>query len=462
MKRWRWMAVIGLFGLAVAITWAGTRPPPAPAPAAPPRRLADSGARAFADTQLRLLDEIEALQMPDAISPATGLQALAHGAAPKAAPAEVAPAPPERQIVIGLTSGAMGEVVDCGCAHNPQGGLARRALRWAERSGQSPHRLLLDAGGLLVASPHQRLERPGEVEARAELIAKVYAHMGYAALNVGDHELAFGPAALRAFARKARLTLLASNLRVAATGAPAFEDTLIRSFGPIKVGIFGLTSPQPHNPGALIYDQGLRVDDPVQAARAAIATLRAKGAHIIVLVTQLRRSEFEAVVHQTSGIDLVLGSRDMEQTEHPLPVGPRTLFADGYIRGKYLTEVTIHLRGGVGNLVPADLRQAKEGERAVAATIAQELIARLEDGDKPDAPVRLTVETRRQAADQLAAIQARMQRLTDELATDLTVPPGASTVEVHAVPLGPTLGEDPAVAAWVKAYLQRFPRLDGR
>lgn len=453
-------------GIAVACLQASHVPPPVVvAQPAVARPQADSGAALFAKQHLQLLDQADQLRVPTAIEPALTNVPPSHGEVveqPVVVP-QLAPAPSDRQLTIGLTSGDVGEVVDCGCTHNPQGGLARRALWWRDRKRGHPHSLLLDAGGLLVRNAGQPTERPGEVATRAELFAKAYAQMGYAALNVGAHELTYGVAGLQAFGKLGKLTVLSTNIVHAKTQAPVFATSWVRQLGPLKVGVLGLTTPQPANPGQLIDDQGLQVLDPVASAKQAVPLLRQQGVELVIVLTQLRRTEMEAVVNQVPGIDLVLGSTDMELTDQPITLGTQTLFVDGYTRGKYVADLTIHVRGQRDRFYAADLRSAKTTERSDAARQVQEVTSQLESADRPDSPLRLTAETKRIMQAQLAAARARQQRLTMELEGGaLTIPPDASTIDVLAVPLPTTLGEDAAIAKLVAAFLAKYPKLTGQ
>lgn len=460
------LALAILLGIGLAVVQTRLTAPPTLVPVAMAQLVhADSGAALFAEQHLRLLDDADKLQVPKALEPALANLPPSHnaGSEPAQAQPELPAVPAQRQVVIALTSGDVGEVVDCGCTHNPQGGLARRALWWRERTRGQPHTLLLDAGGLLVRSPGVPVERPGEVQFRGEVFAKAYAQMGYAALNVGAHELAYGVQGLRAFGKLGKLTVLSTNIVDAKTHLPAFAPMLVRQVGPLKIGVLGLTTPQPADPGKLIDDQGLLVLDTVTAAKQAVAQLHQQGVDVVVVLSQLRRSEIETLVNQVSGIDLVLGSTDMDLTAQPITVGAQSLFVDGYTRGKYVTDLTIQLRGNRGRLYAANLREAKTTERADAARQVQELTSQLESADKPDAALRLTDETRRLMVNQRTAARARQERLTMELEGNaLVVPPDATTLDVQAVPLPTTLGEDAAIAKLVKAYLDKYPKAVGQ
>jgi hypothetical protein len=87
----------------------------------PPRVLADSGAGAWAATHKALLGAADKLEVPTAISPAVGESTQAPAQAQVVAanartgqPDQLPSVPPEQKVVIGLTSGVIGEVDPCG------------------------------------------------------------------------------------------------------------------------------------------------------------------------------------------------------------------------------------------------------------------------------------------------------------------------------------------------------------
>ena len=313
-----------------------------------------------------------------------------------------------------------------------------------------------------MQNPAQATERPGEVAARAQLFAKVYAQMGYAGMNVGAHELGYGLTELRAFGKAAKMPLLSANIRDAKTDKHAFEPYLVRQMGPLKVAVFGLVTPQPMEPGKLFADQGLKALDPVAVARDLVPELRKLGVDTVVVLSQLRRSEIEALANQVPGIDLVLGSMDMELTMQPLTLGKQALFADAFTKGKYIAEVTISVRGRRDRLYAANARDAKIAERADASRQVQEFAAQLESAGQPGSALQLNDETKKVLESQLVAARARQQRLTMEIeGSDGSLPADASTVDLVAAALAATVVDDPTVDKWVKAHQEKFPKVGG-
>lgn len=321
--------------------------------------------------------------------------------------------------------------------------------------------MLLEAGGMLATAP-LATERPGEIAARTQLYAKVYAHLGYTAVNVGAHELTIGVDGLRQFAKAAKVPLLSANLRDAQTHATVFEPVLVRQVGPLKIGVIGLLTGQPPDPVKLLTEKGLEVSDPITAAREWVPKLRAQGCDVVVVLSQLRRADIEAMATHIDGIDLILGSMDMELTIQPRMVGKQTLFVDAFTKGKYLMDIGISVRGQRGRLFPARLREALQTERTEAAAQLQTLVSQLEGADSAESPLKLTAETRKVMQDQIDNGRKHIQRLTEQLdSADSKIPEGATTVDVQGVALSSELKDDPIVDGWIKQHQKPFPKLGG-
>jgi 5'-nucleotidase len=167
-----------------------------------------------------------------------------------------------------------------------------KAVRAANPGGV----LLLDAGdlfqGTLVANV---------TEGRAVIDA--FNALGYTAAAIGNHEFDYGPegpapiatrpgedpfGALRARLAQAKFPILSRNIYDAATGKrPAWlgnEGMLVTEAKGVKVGIFGLTTPQTPFTTNPVNVASLRFGALVPDAAAAAQALRARGAELVVVV----------------------------------------------------------------------------------------------------------------------------------------------------------------------------------
>lgn len=316
--------------------------------------------------------------------------------------------------------------------------------------------MLLDAGGLLTANPQAPTERPGEAEARAEVLLQSMAHMGYAGLNVGINDLAMGLEPLRKIARANKIPLISANLYDKA-GKPAFQRLLLKDAGVLKIGVFGLMTRSPPELGKFVIDQGLEIRDPVAEAKAAIKELQAQGAEMIVLLSQLSRQEAELVMDKAPGIALVIGSSGQELSMQLTSMG-HGFFVDAFTKGKYVGEVVVHVRGKKDRFYAARMRDSLTAERADLAQQVQGLQSQLETANRPGDPLQLTEDTRMIMERQLATARARLQGVTMQLDGQVAAPADASTLDLTMTALDAELKDDPWVDAKVKKLQEKFPK----
>jgi hypothetical protein len=248
--------------------------------------------------------------------------------------------PGERALIV-TTSDVIAKTSPCGC-HTPKGGFARRAAFLdsvrALRKGANAV-LALDAGGFFPVVEDER-------DAGAYTLAAM-GRMGIAAAGVGPNELRFGYSYLREHARAAGVPLIASNLERRDTHAPAFERWRVFRAGSVAVGAFSLV---PESADLGPARDTLIASSAENAAHAAVDSLRAAGAQVIVLLSQLGEPGGDSLVRRVPGIDLIVQGGGM------VPIR-----ADGRRIGR-----TVALEGGTEGwqVGVAEVRPGAPGEPA--------------------------------------------------------------------------------------------------
>jgi hypothetical protein len=120
---------------------------------------------------------------------------------------------------------------------------------------------------------------------------------------MGEKELRYGYAFLKANIERSGLPVVCSNLFLKASGKPAVTPYLIKKVGTVKVGVFGLMGDKfAYGPSG----DSLRVEEPSAAARRVVAELRKKGATVTVLLSQLGKVDSEDLVAEVPGIDVLI------------------------------------------------------------------------------------------------------------------------------------------------------------
>lgn len=459
---------LGLLALVAVVgaLWQRRHPQPEPQVQAAPSKieLTGSGLVAAADAHRKVLRE--AREIPPFFEQA--LTQLQGGQAPGAQEVEANPEQkPEpaladvrqsQQVLIGFSGGEIGETDNCGCAHNPLGGLARK-VQWLRQATEGrKNTLILETGGLLVTAVPRQQEREGEALARADVFLHAMAKAGYAGLNVGAHELAFGLADLRRVAKARGIPLLSANI-FDQKGQPAFTRKLVKQVGPLKIGVFGLISNQPPDFGHIVTEQGLQLQPATQTAQLLVQELRAEGCDVVILLSQLTRVEVDGLMGQVKGIDLVLGSNAMDLTQQLVTSG-EGYFADTYTKGKYVGLITISARGK-GRLFAQNEKGALTAQRQELAAQVQGLQGQLDAANDPQSPVKMSAEAREMVDHQIAALRARLQRVTLEIDSVGLPPPNANTVDLHLEPLLDELPNDPEVLKWIDKMKEKYPKIGG-
>jgi 2',3'-cyclic-nucleotide 2'-phosphodiesterase/3'-nucleotidase len=153
------------------------------------------------------------------------------------------------------------------------GGLARIATLVARARAEGHPLLVLDGGDALQGSAVQTAYRAG-AQSRPEPVMAAMRAIGYDAMAVGNHEFDHGPQALERARREGGFPWLSANAVQGSDGKPAFDASIVRRFGSLRVGVVGLTTPTAGEPLGSLRWNGMRFGSPVDAARHEVERLR--------------------------------------------------------------------------------------------------------------------------------------------------------------------------------------------
>ena len=126
---------------------------------------------------------------------------------------------------------------------------------------------------------------------------------------LGNHEFDFGPEILEQRIAESKFPWLGAN--VLGSDGKTFAGVLatkILQVGPVKVGFFGLVTPE-----ARLYIRGgtpVTFAPFLPVAREAIAQLKQESAQVIVAVTHMNLHEDQQLVREVRGLHLVLGGHE--------------------------------------------------------------------------------------------------------------------------------------------------------
>jgi 2',3'-cyclic-nucleotide 2'-phosphodiesterase (5'-nucleotidase family) len=368
---------------------------------------------------------------------------------PTAAPADptlpatdAAPPPAQRgrEIALLYSSNLQGKYAPCNCAVQPLGGLARRATVTTRARAEADATVVVDAGDLFLPQGSS-----AETQKQANLLAAGMASGGLDALTPGEGELAIGVALLKKVTAAFKIPVVSANL-YGRDGQRLFAADRLVDAGGTKIGIFGVTAPATAADANRWRADGIVVRDPTDAARESAASLRARGAQIVVaLVHAGLAAENRRLVATMRGVDwAVLGHSALNLESPESSGGARLLEAQS--EGKNLGRLDLHL-------VDGDLTFVDRNERAEMASILADHRRQLHDDDRTlgeldPATAEAYYQQRRR---DLGGAIARETALFASLPAEIT----GSWFENRIIPLDRTIADDPGVANLVRGYLAR-------
>lgn len=385
----------------------------------------------------------------------------ARDASAEAAPGAVAGASPDvppprgKTIALVYTSNVGGEYERCGCPVHPTGGLGRRAAEVDRIRAESDAVISVDAGDLFlpadVGSPARgRPPAPSELERRARLLAAAYARLGVTAFTPGERDLALGVPLLRRVLADAKVPTVSANL-VDPRGSLLFAADRVVAVAGVKVGIFGVTATSPPDPAWRAW--GVQARDPLASARAEVASLRSRGARVVVALVHVGGTpDSKRLLSEVPGIDwAVLGhsGRNLETPE--LVGGARELEAMSL--GRNLGRLDLHVVAGDGAGPFAD-----RGARAQLRTILADHEHQIADYAQRLPTTQNQPTLRAYYQKRLEELRRAVARETRELAA---LPPRVTGnwFDNRIIPLDTSVPDQPGVGSLVAAYNRESDRL---
>jgi 5'-nucleotidase/UDP-sugar diphosphatase len=185
-------------------------------------------------------------------------------------------------------------------AENGRGGMARIAAALKQEKARHSNVLIVHAGDTISPSLMSGFDKGAH-------IVDLFNMTPLDVFVPGNHEFDFGPDVFLKRMGEMKARVLAANLR-GANGKPiaGIADSTIVSFGPVKVGVIGLTadnSPVSSKPGNLKFSTSIDV------AEREAARLRKAGADLIVLVPHADRV-LDQELYASGLADVILSGHD--------------------------------------------------------------------------------------------------------------------------------------------------------
>ena len=159
--------------------------------------------------------------------------------------------------------------------------------------------LILDAGDRLHGQIPANLTE-------GETMAEIMNMVGYDAMVAGNHDFNFGVERLLELSGMMDFPLLAANVKDN-DGNYLFEQYKIFDMNNIKVGVFGLATPETTSKNDPRIAAALIFEDPVSIAGIMVDTLKAKNCDIIIALAHLGDDELSAENERSDALAAIPG-----------------------------------------------------------------------------------------------------------------------------------------------------------
>lgn len=219
-------------------------------------------------------------------------------------------------------------------------GFAKLAT-YVENLKKTEKVLFVDAGDMFQGLPYANLEKGQSVVDVANLA-------GYDAMAVGNHEFDFGSANLMDISKQINFPMLAANIYK--DGKQVFPSYIVKEIGGLKVGVFGISTPETTfktHPDNVV---GFEFRDIVANAEKTVKELREnEKVDVVVMLSHLGLYEgnytSDKVASAVEGIDVIIDGHSHTKLDEGMMVG-NTLIASANTALKNVGKVEVILADG--------------------------------------------------------------------------------------------------------------------
>ncbi|MGV7115554.1 5'-nucleotidase C-terminal domain-containing protein [Paenibacillus kyungheensis] len=205
----------------------------------------------------------------------------------------------------------------------------------------NPNTLLLDAGDQIHGTSFATL-------VKGESVIQTMNLMGYAAMEPGNHEFDYGYDRLLELSKMANFPIISSNI-VEKNGKAPFEPYIIREVDGVKIGIFGLETPETAYKTNPKNVTNIEFTDPTVAAKKMVAELQGKVDVIVALghlgLDQSSTDTSLKVVKEVPGIDVFIDGHSHTLLENGQTENG-TLIASTGEYGEHMGVIDLWVDGG--------------------------------------------------------------------------------------------------------------------
>jgi 2',3'-cyclic-nucleotide 2'-phosphodiesterase (5'-nucleotidase family) len=245
------------------------------------------------------------------------------------------------ELTILYTGDVIGYLKDCGCKHNPAGGLSRRAwlLKQVNTAFPTVPKLLVDTGNFS--------DNPSEEgDIRTKGLLEGMAKLGYQAANVGERDLTLGYDDFVQRTAGSPIKFISANVvrqDTKATVFPPYTIVELKRGGkkPLRIAVAGVMRYSPVWLKAGPENTNLVIARPADQLRSLLPEMR-KSADVVVLLAAMSKGDATQLANDVPGLDFVLGSYGGAYNYNEEIVGGARILYSGN-QGKRIGETRVYL-----------------------------------------------------------------------------------------------------------------------
>ncbi len=254
-------------------------------------------------------------------------------------------------IVLFYSMGVRGNLEVCGCPIHPLGGVARRTGYINAFRKRSPDVAILQVDAGYIFSDDLNLEG-ADLRADARLmndwIVRANEEMSLDVVNLGYRDLLYASSLLKPDAKQKleKSSLISANIKASGEGrvnpAPYVIKVVTgkRLANSVRIAFIGLSDAAPNDRKELVAKSGFVINDPLSAAKAALAEVHDK-ADITVIVGYLKLQTVNKLALQNPDLDLIIAAEDRGVVFDPKQVN-NTLVVYAARETKHLGELRFY------------------------------------------------------------------------------------------------------------------------
>lgn len=176
----------------------------------------------------------------------------------------------------------------------------------------------------------------------------------------GNHDFNYGYETLIELSKTLKCKTLAANIKLE-NGSKLFDENSIVEFNGVKVGVFGLATPETSVKANPKNTKGLIFTDPIEVAKEQVKKLKDSGAQLIILISHLGIDPESSgcrsydVRNNVDGIDLIIDGHSHSELEKIQQSENKAVITSTGSYNKNLGVVNISIKDGKRTITPINI-----------------------------------------------------------------------------------------------------------